>query len=70
MSVKPITTCRVIVEARKVQTTLSELSTSMSRLRSAIHQCEDCPDKDCQAIIELSTDITTAINELTLEWGL
>jgi len=63
-------TCKAIIEARKVKGNLSELSDSMRRLRLALIQCETCPEQNCPLIMEFSDDITQAISELTLEWGL
>jgi ribosomal protein S1 len=65
-----VSPCKAIIEAQKVQGTIKDLNLSMRRLRSALIQCETCPDQNCPLIVELNSDITSAILELTQEFNL
>ena len=62
--------CKVLIEARKVEDSLDDLTVHMRRLRRALRQCDTCPEKHCPLLVEFSAAIQTAIAELTEEWHL
>ena len=62
--------CKTILAAQSVKQNAEDLTNSMRRLRVALIHCERCPNQDCPAIVELTSEITSALQEITLEWNL
>lgn len=62
--------CQAIIEARRIKACLPDLTRSTRRLRKALQQCRRCPAQDCPLIRELTSEITTALMELSEEWNL